>query len=228
VRELVGDTLRRRAAGLVVAAMLLAGTAGGLGARWTLAPRGAEAQSDTVTAGTVVTRALRVVDNSNRTRIFGGTVDSLGGAPALTLTDADGKLRALLGVSQAGRPFLSLNDANHEPRMEVTTDAEGRPAIFLHNERGQLRATLRTLDDGRTGLAFFDDAETVRVVLEVGPDGRPGLYAFDRDGRPLDPAAAADLAGAWPSAGLPDVALQGTGADLRAALTALQATAESR
>ena len=78
-------------------------------------------------------------------------------ARAFRLTDAQGRVRALLHATPAG------------------------PALALHNEQGKTRAMLTVTPDG-PGLGFFDEQGKLRAMLTVH-QGREGLTLRNAAGR---------------------------------------------
>ena len=119
-----------------------------------------------------------------------------GGAPGLTLLDADGKtVRAALVVGPDGAPGLALFDPAGKPRLAAALfhasgsarPASGRepaPAVVAYDAAGVVRATFGVRGANATaGLELADDRSAARAVLRVQPDGAPDLALRDREGR---------------------------------------------
>ena len=117
-----------------------------------------------------------------------------GGAPGLTLLDADGvTARAALVVGPDGAPGFALFDPAGKPRLAVALfhgrapsrpagGAEPAPAVVAYDAAGVVRATfgIRGAD---AGLELADSRGTARTVLRVQSDGTPDLLLRDGAGR---------------------------------------------
>jgi hypothetical protein len=117
-----------------------------------------------------------------------------GGAPGLTLFDADGvTIRAALVVGPDGAPGFALFDPGGKPRLAAalfhagsagrpTGAREPAPAIVAYDAAGVVRATLG-LRGADAALELADGRGTARTVLRIQPDGTPDLVLRDGDGR---------------------------------------------
>jgi hypothetical protein len=94
------------------------------------------------------------------------------------LRDANGNLRAALGVDKDGTG-LFLWDAAGKIRaaLEVVAD---EPQLVLYDSAGKQSAAL-SIYKGVPGLGLFDSAGNPRATLDVGADG-PGLTLSDQEG----------------------------------------------
>jgi hypothetical protein len=119
-----------------------------------------------------------------------------GGAPGLTLLDADGKtVRAALVVGPDGAPGFALFDPAGKPRLAFalfhasqpgrsTSRREPAPAVVAYDAAGVVRATFGLRGaDATAGLELADGRGAARAVMRVQPDGTPDLALRDREGR---------------------------------------------
>ena len=95
--------------------------------------------------------------------------------------DADGKARAVLGVTEAGGS-LGLCDADGNARALLGVTETG-PTLWLHDADGTTRALLVAAEAGAV-LGLHDPNGTLRAVLTIVKEG-PGLLLYDADGKPL-------------------------------------------
>jgi hypothetical protein len=117
-----------------------------------------------------------------------------GGAPGLTLLDADGTTtRAALVVGPDGAPGLALFDPAGKPRLAAAlfhrstagrgvTAREPAPAIVAYDGAGVVRVTFGIKGSDAT-LELADNRGTARSVMRVPADGTPDLLLRDGDGR---------------------------------------------
>jgi len=80
-------------------------------------------------------------------------------ARRFVVVDAQGKLRALLGVGDDGTPELSMSDVQGKPRASLHVAADGRPTLGMSDAQGKPRAVLGVAADGAPRLGMFDAQE---------------------------------------------------------------------
>jgi hypothetical protein len=119
-----------------------------------------------------------------------------GGAPGLTLLDADGQTaRAALVVGPDGAPGLALFDPAGKPRLAVAlfhasgpaARSAGRreptPAMVVYDATGVVRVTVGLRASEAAGLELADGRGGARALVSVKADGTPDLTMRDGDGR---------------------------------------------
>jgi hypothetical protein len=85
---------------------------------------------------------------------------------------SQGKLRALLSVTDKGSAALSLLDGEQKVRASLTVEADGAPKLSLLEADGKLRMTLGLGgEDGNPTLVFKDAGGTNRLSLTTVPAG---------------------------------------------------------
>jgi hypothetical protein len=117
-----------------------------------------------------------------------------GGAPGLSLLDADGKtVRAALVVGPDGAPGFALFDPAGKPRLAAALfhaggtgpgkGSEPAPAIAAYDAAGVARATFGLRGTDVAGLELADGRGAARAILRVQPDGAPDFALRDGQGR---------------------------------------------
>lgn len=119
--------------------------------------------------------------------------------PWLGLFDADGNVRACLGVDN-GLPWLEFYDANQKSVLNVRVDehgpriglfhGNGKPGVYVALSEGGPQMTLRG-EEGRLGLVISLAKEGPQVAL-FGADGQGDLYLSGFRGGPEITLAGAD------------------------------------
>lgn len=94
-------------------------------------------------------------------------------AEGFILRDANGKMRAALGISE-GAPHLSLLDEEGTARIFLTL-AANKPAVWLFDAKVNPRVSLATDAGGDGLLSLLDGMRKQRAVLGLLPDGSPKL-----------------------------------------------------
>ena len=101
-------------------------------------------------------------------------------AETFVIRDANGKPRAVLGMT-AGGPALLFIDANGKQRMTLGTPAGEEPVLLFLDANEKERAGL-TILAGLSVLTFTDANEKQRVILGISVRG-PGLVVRDANGK---------------------------------------------
>jgi len=103
------------------------------------------------------------------------------GVTRLRLLDTDGNARAILAVTDEGLPALAFVDRG-QARLLVAADQDGTAGITLYDQAGKMWVALTTLSQ-RAGLLVFDQAEKRRVLLGAYRDGSPEAELTDQTGK---------------------------------------------
>jgi hypothetical protein len=116
-----------------------------------------------------------------------------GGAPGLSLLDADGKtVRAALVVGPDGAPGFALFDPAGKPRLAAalfharagpTSGSQPAPAIVAYDAAGVARLTFGLRGADIAGLDLADGRGAARAFLRVQADGAPDFALRDAQGR---------------------------------------------
>jgi len=179
--------------GLLAAAAVLAGLAGGLAAARLLRPsRAIRAESvDIVDRGGTV-RARIAADENGRAGLFvfgasgeiRGEVSVLEGAvPRVALFDREGVVRASL-IGDAA-PGLILLHRDGKRRIHLGLEVDGAPSLGFFSREGRSRAEILLGSGGRPSFLIRDAHGSVRVALGIISDGSALLAVCDDKGKPI-------------------------------------------
>lgn len=103
-------------------------------------------------------------------------------AEEVVLRDADGIVRARLGVDPDGRTQFSLSDRDARTRIRLTVLPDGSPGVTISDAESRPRAVLGYLPDGTTSLVLADAQGTGRAVVGLEPDGATHALFTDETG----------------------------------------------
>jgi hypothetical protein len=106
-------------------------------------------------------------------------------AEEFVVRDAQGRMRATLGLGPEGSAGLVVYDASGTGRAVVDVGADGTPELGFADRAGITRATLRLLLDGSAGFVINDNAGVARAGVAMVPDGSPLIYLYSKDGTVL-------------------------------------------
>lgn len=98
----------------------------------------------------------------------------------LRLVDAEGQVRLLLRVGEGGSPSLKLVDNKGDLRLSLSIDEEGRAIIELLRD-GKPGATLY-VDDHGGSARIHDAAGQVRIKAEVAELEGPRIEFYNAAG----------------------------------------------
>ena len=87
-------------------------------------------------------------------------------ASRFELVDAEGRTRAVLGMSKAGSPEFDLRDPEGRPRALLLLDADQLPIFFFKDAQVVTRARLELDAKGGAKLSFNDADLTPRVEVD--------------------------------------------------------------
>jgi hypothetical protein len=97
-------------------------------------------------------------------------------ADRFLLKDANGRIRADLGLDKNGGVRLLLNDENEKQRLNAAAFSEG-PGLALFDENGAVRFSVSQSSRGPS-LVFNDENQKPRSVMRLFKEG-PGLAFLD-------------------------------------------------
>ena len=100
-------------------------------------------------------------------------------ASRFELVDAEGRTRAVLGVSKTGNPEFDLRDAVGRPRALLVLDKDSLPILLLKDEAVVTRARVELDAKGAAKLTFGDADLTPRLELD---GAKPGLQISNPKG----------------------------------------------
>jgi hypothetical protein len=99
-------------------------------------------------------------------------------ASRFELVDAEGRTRAVLGVSKSGSPEFDLRDAHGRPRALMVLDADSLPILLFKDADVITRAKLELDAKGGAKLTFCDADLAPRIEV----DGKPQLRVLNPKG----------------------------------------------
>jgi len=173
---------------LLVAGVLVASLCGGvLGGLMVTAPVLAERVQS---PAPVTASQVNVVDPEGRLRAVLSGRDEQRMA-SLSLYDATGQARAVVGVDDSGTPLLRLFDSAGQGRLSAVV--QGDDALVVVGDERAVSGVYGSL--GGMPLLSFTHAGQSRVRLQLGPDGSPTFGLFGPDGE-QSVALTVDAAGA--------------------------------
>ena len=103
-------------------------------------------------------------------------------ARSFVLQDAQGRVRATLGVTKEGSVQLALQDDQGNPRARMSVLEDGSTGLALVDSAGHPRAALGLLTDGTINLVFADRGGQSRAVFGLTPGGASSLVLADGKG----------------------------------------------
>jgi hypothetical protein len=107
-----------------------------------------------------------------------GTVE----AEAFFVRDAEGKLRAKLGMSEDGGVRLRLFDKAGVCCVSLGVTPANYGTLHLHDQQGVLRAALGVFpEEAGVGAVFNDVAERPRMTISVLDNGAADIRVLDED-----------------------------------------------
>ena len=157
---------------LMMGGMLAASLCGGMMANLLVGHVGAQGPS------VVTTTQLNLVDGNGALRGVLSAVND-NGMTALTLSDDDGRDRAVFGVERDGAPVLRLRDAAGQDRLGARLSRQDAHLVIGDDRR---RHALLSSVAGAPLLSLADGGNR-RVQLHLGVDGQPSLVLFGREGQ---------------------------------------------
>jgi hypothetical protein len=123
----------------------------------------AAGQAKTAAPKVVRAQKFEVVDAQGRVRATLGLLPD--GSPSLELTDEQGKTRAQLSLYSDGSPYLGLQDAKLMPHAMLGVRSDGSPYLGLQDAKLKTRAELSLDSGGRPSLALSDEQGKTRAAM---------------------------------------------------------------
>lgn len=158
LEKLERDNRRLRA--FAVAALVLAAALSTIYATAPVPEKITAHEFDVVDGSGKARMKLRTIDGSPHTSLYdaqGKVRAAMGmtsdGSPSIVLLDAQGNLRAAMGVAPDGTPSIGLSDAQGYPRVGMVL-TPGGPGIWLSDPQGF------SMDLGNTGIIRERTGET--------------------------------------------------------------------
>jgi hypothetical protein len=87
-------------------------------------------------------------------------------ASRFEVVDAEGRVRAVLGVSKSGSPEFDLRDTAGRPRALFLLDRDNLPILFFKDADVITRAKVELDEKGGAKLTFCDADLTPRVEID--------------------------------------------------------------
>jgi hypothetical protein len=103
-------------------------------------------------------------------------------AREFVLHDADGRVRASLGITAEGGSRLVLRDQAGSERLRMTLLSDGSPGLSFADADGRSRIVLGFLPDETANLVLADRQGRTRAVLGLMPDESSTLVFADGHG----------------------------------------------
>jgi hypothetical protein len=173
---------------LLFVALMTAAFIGGIVGSWFFGGHAALAQGSqsNITADSVTTSVLNVVDSEGKLRAEVSVLDD--GTAGVWLYGPDQDLRAFLGAGTDGTPNLFLYDAGSEGSVRASLGLSGDgPGLILYDSGsdGKQRAALTLMSDGSAVLGLSDTQGQATLGGLMGADGKAALVITDKDGNIL-------------------------------------------
>jgi hypothetical protein len=115
-------------------------------------------------------------------RMSAGAVPEVVEANRFIVRDADGHIRAIIGLSADGASRIVLQDRDARERLRLSLLPDGSPGMSFTDREGRSRAVLGLLPDETATLVFADRYGKSRAVLGLSPDESSTLVFADRNG----------------------------------------------
>ena len=103
-------------------------------------------------------------------------------AQRFELVNAEGEVRAVLGLLLADKPSLVLNDEKGTLLAMLCVGFDGSPGLALYDEKGTMRVGV-SLMLGSPLITLYDEEGTGRAGLSLFPDGSPSITLHDEKGK---------------------------------------------
>ena len=100
-------------------------------------------------------------------------------ASRFELVDAEGRTRAVLGMSKGGSPEFDLRDADGRPRALLLLDGDNLPVLFFKDAAVVTRAKFELDAKGGGKLTFGDADLSPRVEID---GARPAIRILNAKG----------------------------------------------
>jgi hypothetical protein len=98
------------------------------------------------------------------------------------LRDADGQVRATLGMNKKGAAQFSLEDAAGHDRVRLSVLDDGSSGVAFVDSAGASRIVMGLLPDQTSTIVLADHAGKTRTVLGLSPNGASTIVFADAGG----------------------------------------------
>lgn len=98
-------------------------------------------------------------------------------ASRITLVDASGERRALLGAGKDGCAYLNLYGAE-QACLTACIDIDGNPKLCFHNKKGNVVMSLGVSDDMGQGISVADSEGRPVCFIFTPDDGIPRIQLY--------------------------------------------------
>lgn len=103
-------------------------------------------------------------------------------AHAISIVDAQGNPRIVLGMDPATGPVVTILNKKGDPAATMgTVDKDGSSAIRLSDKNDKGGASIFNTADGTSGMILDDKGGVTRATIGVGPDGTPVVSLNSKD-----------------------------------------------
>jgi hypothetical protein len=119
----------------------------------------------------VTAHEFDVVDSSGRARVSMGMAL---GEPSVSLSDAQGKVRAEMSIGPSGGPSICLTDAEGQPRVSMGI-ASRNVFISIYDAAGNGRASMGFSPSGGPVIGVSDAQDKSAIAMGLNPEGELGL-----------------------------------------------------
>ena len=123
-----------------------------------------------ISAGTVRTREVRLVDGSGQVRGRWSLQED--GGTRLSFLDDRGTERIRITLLQNGAQGITLADSRGEARVVLSLEGSEGSRLTFADAAGRPRTVLGLSSQQAGSLIFADQEATPRAALGLGPDGR--------------------------------------------------------
>ncbi len=111
-----------------------------------------------------------------------GLVAEVTEARSFQLRDADGQVRATLGLNKKGAAQLALQDVTGRERLRLSVLADGSSGMAFVDSAGASRIVMGLLPDQTSTIVLADHAGKTRTVLGLSPNGASTIVFADAGG----------------------------------------------
>lgn len=102
---------------------------------------------------------------------------------AVNIVNAEGKVRATLGLWDGEHPALIMGDAHCDRRTSLAVYGKERTGLTLYGEDCKRRVALEVHSDDLPTLVLRDHLDNPRVQVLLNQDGSPLVRLFDSEGK---------------------------------------------
>jgi hypothetical protein len=131
----------------------------------------------------ITAHEFEVVDSMGNRRVSMGVGS---GVAFIHVYDAEGHLRAMMGVSPSDGPAIGVLDAQGRPRADMHFSTSGGPGIILSDAQGKLSIDMAVDPSGGPNIMLSDAQGKVSIGMGVDLSGAPNIMLHDPQGFEMD------------------------------------------